>query len=73
MFFVSLIFVPLQFLISYTYDNIIESKALVPYFITERDAIETEILLEGRFKFWVKFHNYGGDCVTANQECISDI
>ena len=38
MFMVSIIFVPLMFLITYTFDNIIESKRLVPYFITEKDA-----------------------------------
>ena len=69
MFFVSIVFVPLTTLVTYTFDNIIESKALVPFFITERDAVEADLLLEGKFKFWVKFFNYGGDCVNENLEC----
>jgi len=43
MFLVSVIFVPLTTLITYTFDNIIESKSLVPFFITEREAFEADI------------------------------
>ena len=73
MFFVSIIFVPLTVLITYTFDNIIEYKALVPFFITERDATEAGLLLQGRFQFRVKLFNYGGECVNENLECHNAI
>lgn len=73
MFLVSVIFVPLTTLITYTFDNIIESKSLVPFFITEREAFEADIQLEGKFEFWVKFFNYGGECVNENLECHEEI
>lgn len=71
MFYVSVIFLPAIFVIQHLYTNIIETKFLLPLYITKE---ETEPgTLKGDIHVSIRMMQYGGECIDEVGNCHSDI
>ena len=64
-----LAFLTIQSLLYFFYDNIEEIKALIPIVVVKEIADP----IDGNMNIKFTFYEYGGQCVTAENECVPEI
>ena len=65
----TIIFLTIQALLYYFYDNIEEVKSLIPIVVLN-EFVDT---VKGKMTIEVRFSDYGGQCVTEENECMPEI